>query len=177
MLHERLRPAAVCTARPTYSTYSPAREQRAKDRCYVRPCCDSFLASIDPTYSRPSLAVEEGWGERKRERERDDFRQLLPSTFRSRDIAKVYSHRAARNTRSTRSYCAIKLMAKEKKSERKPTDELDLWWKLVIRRSKENNLWIERNGCNVFFRSGRRVLYVKLIPTSGERFSIQGYSR
>lgn len=120
------------------------------------------------------------WPSRKggeKERERDDFRQLLPSTFRSRDIAKVYSHRAARNTRSTRSYCAIKLMAKEKKSERKPTDELDLWWKLVIRRSKENNLWIERNGCNVFFRSGRRVLYVKLIPRSGERFSIQGYSR
>ena len=115
------------------------------------------------------LVVEKRKGERKKER-KDDFRQLLPS-FPPRDIARVYV-----TICPTHSYCAIELMAKEK-SERKPTDELDLWWKLVARRSKENNLWIERNGCNVFFRSGRRLLYVKLIPRSGERFSIQGYSR
>lgn len=115
------------------------------------------------------LVVEKRKGERKKER-KDDFRQLLPS-FPPRDIARVYIAICP-----THSYCAIELMAKEK-SERKPTDELDLWWKLVARRSKENNLWIERNGCNVFFRSGRRLLYVKLIPRSGERFSIQGYSR
>lgn len=141
-----------------------------KDRCYVRPRCDSS-SRIDPARTRricarPRRGEKEG---RKKER-KDDFRQLLPS-FPPRDIARVYVAICP-----THSYCAIELMAKEK-SERKPTDELDLWWKLVARRSKENNLWIERNGCNVFFRSGRRLLYVKLIPRSGERFSIQGYSR
>lgn len=167
MLHERLRPAAVCTARPTYSSYSPARERKIAamfDRVAIPPRGSILLARRICT--RPRRGEKEG---RKKER-KDDFRQLLPS-FPPRDIARVYIAICP-----THSYCAIELMAKEK-SERKPTDELDLWWKLVARRSKENNLWIERNGCNVFFRSGRRLLYVKLIPRSGERFSIQGYSR
>lgn len=166
MLHERLRPAAVCTARPTYSSYSPARERKIAamfDRVAIPPRGSILLVFA------LVLVVEKRKGERKKER-KDDFRQLLPS-FPPRDIARVYVAICP-----THSYCAIELMAKEK-SERKPTDELDLWWKLVARRSKENNLWIERNGCNVFFRSGRRLLYVKLIPRSGERFSIQGYSR
>ena len=163
----------------TYLFHLLSRSGTESERSLLCSTVLRFLPRIDRSNVFASLVGRRGRVGRKkeRERERDDFRQLLPSTFRSRDIAKVYSHRAARNTRSTRSYCAIKLMAKEKKSERKPTDELDLWSKLVIRRSKENNLWIERNGCNVFFRSGRRVLYVKLIPRSGERFSIQGYSR
>lgn len=127
-----------------------------------------LLADRSCSYLHSSSSCGEKEG-RKKER-KDDFRQLLPS-FPPRDIARVYVAICP-----THSYCAIELMAKEK-SERKPTDELDLWWKLVARRSKENNLWIERNGCNVFFRSGRRLLYVKLIPRSGERFSIQGYSR
>lgn len=127
-----------------------------------------LLADRSCSYLHSSSSCGEKEG-RKKER-KDDFRQLLPS-FPPRDIARVYIAICP-----THSYCAIELMAKEK-SERKPTDELDLWWKLVARRSKENNLWIERNGCNVFFRSGRRLLYVKLIPRSGERFSIQGYSR
>lgn len=141
-----------------------------KDRCYVRPRCDSS-SRIDPARTRRIctlvLVVEKRKGERKKER--TIFDNSSPPFLLA--ISREYTAICP-----THSYCAIELMAKEK-SERKPTDELDLWWKLVARRSKENNLWIERNGCNVFFRSGRRLLYVKLIPRSGERFSIQGYSR
>lgn len=129
-----------------------------------------LLADRSCSYLHSSSSWRKGREKERKKERKDDFRQLLPS-FPPRDIARVYVAICP-----THSYCAIELMAKEK-SERKPTDELDLWWKLVARRSKENNLWIERNGCNVFFRSGRRLLYVKLIPRSGERFSIQGYSR
>ena len=146
----------------------PATLPLGNERSLLCSTALRFLLA-DRSCSHVVLVVEKRKGERKKER-KDDFRQLLPS-FPPRDIARVYIAICP-----THSYCAIELMAKEK-SERKPTDELDLWWKLVARRSKENNLWIERNGCNVFFRSGRRLLYVKLIPRSGERFSIQGYSR
>lgn len=167
MLHERLRPAAVCTARPTYSSYSPARERKIAamfDRVAIPPRGSILLALV---VFALVLVVEKRKGERKKER--TIFDNSSPPFLLA--ISREYTAICP-----THSYCAIELMAKEK-SERKPTDELDLWWKLVARRSKENNLWIERNGCNVFFRSGRRLLYVKLIPRSGERFSIQGYSR
>lgn len=120
------------------------------------------------SYLRSSSSWRKG---REKERKKGRFSTTPPLLSSSRYRESIHSHLS-----DLHSYCAIELMAKEK-SERKPTDELDLWWKLVARRSKENNLWIERNGCNVFFRSGRRLLYVKLIPRSGERFSIQGYSR
>lgn len=125
-----------------------------------------LLADRSCSYLHSSSSWRKG-KEKERKKERTIFDNSSPPFL----LARVYIAICP-----THSYCAIELMAKEK-SERKPTDELDLWWKLVARRSKENNLWIERNGCNVFFRSGRRLLYVKLIPRSGERFSIQGYSR
>lgn len=169
MLHERLRPAAVCTARPTYSSYSPARERKIAamfDRVAIPPRGSILLALV--VFALSSSSWRKG---REKERKKGRFSTTPPLLSSSRYRESIHSHLS-----DLHSYCAIELMTKEK-SERKPTDELDLWWKLVARRSKENNLWIERNGCNVFFRSGRRLLYVKLIPRSGERFSIQGYSR
>lgn len=127
-----------------------------------------LLADRSCSYLHSSSSWRKG---REKERKKGRFSTTPPLLSSSRYRESIRSHLS-----DLHSYCAIELMAKEK-SERKPTDELDLWWKLVARRSKENNLWIERNGCNVFFRSGRRLLYVKLIPRSGERFSIQGYSR
>lgn len=127
-----------------------------------------LLADRSCSYLHSSSSWRKG---REKERKKGRFSTTPPLLSSSRYRESIHSHLS-----DLHSYCAIELMTKEK-SERKPTDELDLWWKLVARRSKENNLWIERNGCNVFFRSGRRLLYVKLIPRSGERFSIQGYSR